>query len=165
MAHSADTRAAARSAYVFERLTVDAVALKLGLPASTVTRWKRAAAAAGDDWERARATHALAADSQEALMRRLLTDYIEQHQATIDVLKTAADLDPIKRASALASLADSFNKTLSAMRRAMPETDRLSVALEVLGGLADFIHAKYPANAAALAEVIEAYGHELARGG
>lgn len=67
-----------------------------------------------------------------------------------------------EKTQALASLADSFNKMVSASRRVLPETNELSVALRVIQMLTEFVRRQFPQHAAALLEVLEPFADEVA---
>ncbi|AAS97176.1 DUF1804 family protein [Nitratidesulfovibrio vulgaris] len=166
MAHDEATRRAARSAYAYDQLPLERAAAKAGVPASTLARWKREAKAEGDDWDKVRAANALASGGVEDVARQMLTDYVVQHKTLIDHLRdetTGERMSPRDKADILASLADSFNKTVAACRRVMPETNELAVALEVLGLLGDYVREHFPGHAPALLEVLEPFGYELSK--
>ena len=70
------------------------------------------------------------------LSKKLLEDYLVQHQATMDQLREATDMSARDRADTLASMSDSFNKTMASFRRLSPELNRHAVALDALQGQA-----------------------------
>ncbi|MCO1698543.1 DUF1804 family protein, partial [Pseudomonas aeruginosa] len=70
---------------------------------------------------------------------------------------------PAVKVQLLASLADAYNKTVSASKRVLPETSALATAMEVLQRLASFIRERFPQHAHAFAEVLEPFGELLAR--
>lgn len=162
MAHDEATRRAARSAYAYDQLPLERAAAKAGVPASTLARWKREAKAEGDDWDKARTACLLASGGTEDVARQVLADYMVQHKTLLDDLRDGT-IAPKERAAILASLADSFNKTVAACRRVMPETNELAVALEVLGLFGDFVREQFPGHAQALLEVLEPFGYELSK--
>ena len=55
MAHNAQTRAAARAAYIYDNLPLTQVSTAHGISLATLRSWKRNAAAQGDDWDKLRA--------------------------------------------------------------------------------------------------------------
>lgn len=163
MAHSEDARRALRAAYVFGQLSLEVAALKAGVPPATARNWKRAARAAGDDWDRARDAQMIAGGGMEDVLRQTLGMMVQKVQATMQMLDGDPDIPPVQVTAALASLADSYNKLMNVNRRLMPETDKLAVAGDVVRRLADFTRAGYPAHAAALLEVLEPFGEELVK--
>lgn len=165
MAHPAETRRRARAYYVHERLTLEVAAGKAGVTHATLARWKRAALAEGDDWDRARAASSLSGEGLKSVAQAVLEDYLVQHRATLDALRTAeeADMTALQRAEVLSRLSDSFHKTLAAHARLQPELSRLAVAMDVMKLLAGFIREQYPQHVAAFLQVIEPFGEELSR--
>lgn len=142
---------------------MDAACAKAGVPRATANRWKKEAAAQGDDWDTVRAAVALGDDNFASLGKKLLEDYLVQHQATMDLLRDAKEMGPRERAETLASMSDSFNKTMASFKRLAPDLDRQAVQIDVLQRFVTFAKAKYPQHLAALAEMLEPFGEELAK--
>ena len=167
MAHAHDKRTKLRGLYVFQRLPMETACKKLGVPRSTANRWKTEAKAKGDDWDTARAAVALGDESFSQLSRKLLEDYLVQHQATMDMLRDGKDgkdqLTAMQRAEILASMSDSFNKTMASFKRLSPDINRQAVALDALQRLAHFAQQRFPQHVPALLELLEPFGEELAR--
>ncbi|WP_315383530.1 DUF1804 family protein [Microvirgula aerodenitrificans] len=163
MAHSPEIRDRVRRLYVFERLGLEMAALQCGVSMSTAGRWKREAQDAGDDWDKLRAANILAGGGIENVARAALTGFMTQYQATMDTLNSNAEIQAETKVKMLASLADSFNKTVSASRRVLPETSQLATAMEVVQALAVFIRENYPQHAAAFVEILEPFGNTLAK--
>lgn len=130
MAHGQDTRDRLRRLYVLERISLEIAALQCGISQSTASRWKREALDKGDDWDKLRAAHLLAGDGIEAVARAALAGFMTQYQATMDALNANPDIPPEKKVQILASLADSFNKTVAASKRVLPEAARLEKATQ-----------------------------------
>lgn len=163
MAYGQDTRDRLRRLYVQERISLDIAALQCGVSPSSASRWKQKAREQGDDWDKLRAAHLLAGDGIEAVARAALAGFMTQYQATMDALNANPDIPPEKKVQMLASLADAFNKTVSASKRVLPETSQLATALEVVQQMAGFIRERYPKHAPAFVEVLEPFGEELAK--
>ena len=163
MAHGKEKRTQLRGLYVFQRMSMEAACKKLGVPRSTGNRWKQEAEDQGDDWENARAAVALGDDNFKNLSAKLLEDYLVQHQATMDLLREATDMGPRQRAETLASMSDSFNKTMAAFKRLNPELNRQAVQLDVLQRFASFAQQRYPQHLSVLVEMLEPFGEELAK--
>ncbi|QIL81824.1 DUF1804 family protein [Diaphorobacter sp. HDW4A] len=163
MAHGKEKRTQLRGLYVFQRLPMEAACKKVGIPRGTANRWKLEAADAGDDWDTVRSAVALGDDNFKSLAAKLLEDYLVQHQATMDFLRDAKDMGPRERAETLASMSDSFNKTMASFKRLNPELDRQAVQLDVLQRFATFVRAKFPQHLHVLVETLEPFGEELAK--
>ena len=164
MAHGKEKRAQLRGLYVFQRMAMEAACKKLGVPRSTANRWKQEAADQGDDWETARAAVAMGDENFKNLSAKLLEDYLVQHQATMNLLRDNKEMGPRERAETLASMSDSFNKTMSSFKRLNPELDRQAVQLDIIQRFAAFAQQRFPQHLAALVEMLEPFGEELAKG-
>ncbi|CAN5438512.1 DUF1804 family protein [soil metagenome] len=165
MAHATEKRAQLRGLYVYQRLAMDAACMKVNVPRSTANRWKAEAAAEGDDWDTVRSAVAMGDDTFTTLGKRLLEDYLVQHQATMDMLRDATDMSARDRAETLASMSDSFNKTMASFKKLAPELNKQSVQLDVLRLFASFAQRKFPQHVSALLDMLEPFGQELAKAG
>ncbi|WOI45861.1 DUF1804 family protein [Acidovorax sp. BLS4] len=163
MAHASEKRIQLRGLYVYQRLPMETACKKVGVPRSTGNRWKQEAADKGDDWETVRAAVALGDDNFNTLSKKLLEDYLVQHQATMDQLRDATTMSARDRAETLASMSDSFNKTMVSFKRLSPDLDRQAVQLDVLQRFVSFAQGKFPQHLQALAEMLEPFGEELAK--
>lgn len=165
MAHAQERRTQLRGLFVYKRLPMDAACAAAHVPRSTGNRWKLEAKARGDDWDTARAAVALGDESFTQLSKKLLEDYLVQHQATMDLMAAAkpGELTPAMRTQMLASLADSFNKTMASFRKLAPELNRHAIALDAITRLAAFAQQRYPRHVPALLEMLEPFGEELAK--
>lgn len=163
MAHPTERRTQLRGLYVYQRLTMEQACAQLHVPKTTANRWKAEARAKGDDWDNARAAVALGDESFSTLSRKLLEDYLVEHQATITTMRADKDMPAARRAQLLASMADSFNKTMASFRKVAPELNRHAIALDALQRLASFAQQRYPKHVPALLEMLEPFGEELAK--
>lgn len=163
MAHEPEKKVEVRAGYL-SGLTMEVAASRAGVPIDTARRWKRQAQKSGDDWDRLRGAQLLAGGSIEDVLRRVLAVAISQTEATLEAIKSNPGMEPMEQVQAVASLADSLNKMQAAARRMMPETDELAVRLDTLKRLAEFTRERFPKSAAALVEVLEAFGAEVAKG-
>ena len=164
MAHGKEKRTQLRGLYVFQRMAMEAACKKLGVPRSTANRWKQEAAEQGDDWETSRAAVAMGDENFKSLSAKLLEDYLVQHQATMNLLRDDQKMGPRERAETLASMSDSFNKTMSSFKRLNPELDRQAVQLDIIQRFAAFAQQRFPQHLGALVEMLEPFGEELAKG-
>jgi Protein of unknown function (DUF1804) len=165
MAHASEKRTQLRGLYVFQRLPMEAACKAVEIPRSTANRWKAEAAQQGDDWDAVRAAVALGDDNFATLGRKLLEDYLVQHQATMDLLRADKKMSAIERAETLASMSDSFAKTMASFKRLSPELNRQAVQIDVLQRLAKFAQQRYPQHVQALLDMLEPFGVELAKAG
>lgn len=163
MAHPHERRTQLRGLYVYKRLPMEAACNAMKLAKSTGIAWKAQARTKGDDWDAARAAVALGDENFTQLARKLLEDYLVQHQAAMEALRTDKDLSAAQRASILASAADSFNKTMASFKRLAPELNRHAIALDTLQRLASFTQQHYPQHVPGLLETLEPFGAELAK--
>lgn len=165
MAHPSKTRLALRAAYL-GGLPIEQAARKSGVPEGTARRWKSAAMAEGDDWDKFQRASLMVADGGfDQAMGRVAAGVILRAEALLELLgKDDGSVDPIEATKMVGILTDSLAKAHAACRRLMPQTDRYAVALDVLGKLGAFAIAHKPGPfATELAALIEAFGAELAR--
>lgn len=163
MAHSPEIRDKVRRLYVFDRISLEIASLQCSVSMSTASRWKREAQDAGDDWDKMRAVQILAGGGVESVARAALAGFLTQYQSVMDAINTNPDIPAENKVQMLASLADSFNKTVSASKRVLPETSQLATAMEVVQKMAGFVRDKYPKHAQAFVEVLEPFSGELAK--
>lgn len=163
MAHGTEKRTQLRGLFVYKRLTMEAACGAMTLPVATGRRWKREAKANGDDWDTARSAVALGDDNFRDMSRRLLEDYITQHEHIMGELKNDKKISALDRIKAMGMLSDSLTKTLASMKRVMPEVNRHAIALDALQRLATFAQSSFPQHVPSLIEMLEPFGEELAK--
>lgn len=163
MAHGEDSRRAVKAAFVFDQLSLEMAALKVGVPFATVRNWKRSAKQAGDDWDKARGAQLIAGGGIEDIVRQMIAAVVQQAQSTMESIQLDTGIPPGDRVKMITSLADSLNKMVAAGKRFMPETDKLAVATDVAKRMAEFVREHYPQHAPAFAEILGPFGDELAR--
>lgn len=163
MAHPKEIRDIVRRAYVFDRLTLEIAAMKAGVSYGTARRWKADAGETGDDWDKAQSAQLIAGGTLEDIARGVLAGLVTQYQATMEELARTEDFKPMEKTKLLASLADSFQKTVSASKKILPETNELAVAMDVLQRLATFVKNNKPEHIQVFAELLEPFGSELSK--
>ena len=144
---------------MFDRLDMRAVARRVGVSEGTARRWKKAAAAEGDCWDKARA----AASRRNRHGKRdggVAGGFHCLYRSVVD------EIGPNRRPGrwprqALAKLADAFNKTINAAGRASPRLSELAMAQDVIKRLGDFVAAEYPQHGEAFLEILEPFAREL----
>lgn len=161
MAHERGKKLEVRRRYVSDRQSLAAAANLADVSYSTARNWKRAAASAGDDWERARLAEQVSDGGVGELTRVVLGEFVPMFRSTIEALK-GSDLSAVEKAEAISRLSDAYTKTVKAAGAIDPTIAKLAWAMEVLKLLAEFVQARFPDNANALIEVLEPFGQHLA---
>lgn len=160
MAHDPKTRSKVRASYVQGHSLPEASA-EHGVPYQTARNWMRADKAAGNDWDIARHARRMTRGGQASLTHEVLEALAEQFSLTLTQLKTAPDIDPMKRTELLLRLSDAYSKTMSAAARGNPKLDALSVAMDVLRELGAFIGEYFPDLRERMVEVMDAFGPHI----
>lgn len=163
MAKPAEVRAKVRKHYVFDRISLEQAAKLADVTYSTAKRWKTKAAEDGDDWDKVKSASALAGGDIEQLSQQILTEMLVQFNSVLELIKADAQMPAIQRVELLSSLMDNIHKSMSAMRRFLPETNALAIGMHVLRGMAEFVQTRFPQHGAAFVEILEPFGDELAR--
>ncbi len=163
MAHKKDVRTAVRRSYVNDRLSLSAAADKNNVPHVTARSWKKRDKSDGDDWDKARGATRMAEGGIGELTSQVIEDFAMLFQSTIEDLKSAQDMDPIKKAEALSRLSDAYSKTMKAAGAGSPQIARLSVAMEVLQELAGFIRKHSPDDLPRFTAILDPFGQHIAR--
>lgn len=162
MAHSNETRRKVRTAYVQGMALKQACGVH-GVNYETARRWKADADKAGDNWDLARSARRMSTSGLEAFANEVLEHLAEEFTAVIAAIKADRNMPPATRIDALAKLSDSYCKALSSGGRAMPNANRLGVAMEVIKWLTDRVADRAPAIRGPFVEVMESLGDELVR--
>jgi transposase len=161
MAKSADVRVLVRKYYVFDRLSLEQAAKLGGVAYTTAKRWKDKAADEGDDWEKVRTASTLSGGDIEQLSQQILTEMLVQFNAVLDMVKADKDMSASTRVDLLTSLMDNIHKSMSAMKKLLPEANSLSIGMTVIRGLADFVQERFPEHGSVLVEILEPFGDVL----
>ncbi|MFV3126109.1 DUF1804 family protein [Niveispirillum sp. KHB5.9] len=163
MAHPPELKDKLRRAYVHDRLSLEAAAERLEIGVATARRWKGAAEAGGDDWERARAAISISSAGAANIANMLISDYLPLHQAVIEGLRNDDKTPALEKAEALSRLADAATKTMAALAKATPALNKQAVAGEVLELLAKFIGDRHPDMLAPFANVLAPFSTFLSK--
>ena len=162
MSHAPIKRERVRAAYVYKRLSLEVAAAVNGVSFASAQNWKARAKRSGDDWDLQRASNGLTFNCQDETNVSLLNDFITLFQSTQEVLRDDETLQPLEKVQAIASLADSFSKTMKQFQRLLPEAHFAVVAESVVNLLAQFIHEHYPQHLEAFCEILEPFAGKLA---
>lgn len=161
MAYSQQKITAARAAYVYEALNMEAISERFNVPRSTIVRWKKASLGRGDDWDRSRAAARLSGQGIEAVTSAVLEDFVLLFQSSIKEIKEAEDIRAQDKVELLSRLADAYTKTINSIAKGNPKLDKLSFAADLLGDLIQYIQTHYPQHAKAMEEVLVPFGQEI----
>ena len=161
MAYSREQRDAVRRAYIIDQLSIELAAMRAGVSESTAQRWKRDAAAAGDNWDSLRAAHMLSGGGMESVAREMLMSLIIQIKAVVDLV-TTEDISALEKSKAITSMTDALSKAIAASKRLLPETSELATALETIQLLTEFARERMPQHLPVVLELIEPFGETLA---
>lgn len=162
MAYPQEIKDAVRRSYVIERLTLEEASDKHGVSYHTVRSWKKKAREQGDNWDMARQATRLSQGGIGDLTNQVMEDFAHLFQRVVQDVKSA-DVEPLKKAEALARLSDSYTKTMRAATRGNPDVGKLAVALEVLDRLAKYVAKEFPEHANVLLDILEPFGDHLAK--
>lgn len=162
MAYTTADKDKVRRAYIFDKLPLDKCAMLHGISYPTVQRWKKQALEQGDDWDKVKSAQTLAGGEIEDVARTLLTDLIIIFKNTTDGVKSD-EIDSVTKVKLLASLADSYNKSVSANKKLMPVTDKLAVAMTVMEMLGRYIQDTKPEAMPAFVEILVPFGEVLSK--
>lgn len=161
MAHSQDVRDKVRRLYI-EGMPLNGAALSGGVSYDTARDWKTKAKAKGDDWDSARAAYRISEAGIDDLNQQLVEDFARQVITTTRELE-AATIPAADKAQLLAQLADAYAKFSKAFSRVNPVFSGLSVALDTLKTIADYLRANDPAALRALQPHLEDVGAILGK--
>lgn len=161
MAHSQETRERTRQLYV-EGMPLNGAAVTCGVSYDTAREWKRAAKAKGDDWDTARAAYRISDQGMDDLNKQLVEDFARQ------VITTTRELEDAKipaadKAVLLAQLADAYAKFSKSFSRMNPQFSGLSIALDTLKVIAEYLKKNDPGALRALQPHVEDIGAVLGK--
>lgn len=162
--YPAELRLRARAIYVYDKRPMIEAAQECGITAATLTRWRKLAKAAGDDWDMARQLTSLSNSNRGLLLNALLEDFLKQYRGTMAWLdKAGAEVPALDRAYALARLASALEKVTDSHARLQPEQNKLAIAMDVLRDFVSFI-LQHDAQAAIVMQTyLEPFGDYIAQ--
>lgn len=161
-AYDPETKDAIRNEYITSRKTLAEVASLFNVAVSTVIRWKGEAKKYSDDWDALREHFFLVGSGMECITRQMFVEYVLQHKKVLEELREDTDISTTTKVEMLAKLSSSLSKTVEASRHALPKTDRLATALDVMRKLVQFTQHRYPQHASYILEILEPFGNVLA---
>jgi uncharacterized protein YjcR len=162
MAYDRSTRNKVRAKYV-QGLPLATAAETCKVPYNTVRNWKRQDAEDGNDWDLTRNARRMTKSGVEEMANEVLGELAEQFLATLEAVKKDPKMPAEKRADIMVRLMDGYNKAIGAASRAMPNANRLAVAMDVVKFLSVFIAGRYPKLREQFIEVTEAAADDFVR--
>lgn len=162
MAHSQETRDRVRRLYI-EGLPLSGAAVTAGVSYDTARDWSAKAKALGDDWDVARAAYRVSDQGIDDLNKQLVEDFARQVIVTTRELENAEGIKASEKAQLLAQLADAYSKFSKSFSRLNPQYSGLSVALDTLKTIAEFLKTNDPDALRAMQPHIDAIGGILGK--
>jgi hypothetical protein len=153
----------ARALYIKDCLPIEAIAARLGVGERTVQRWKAEDAEQDKDWDAARQAAHMAKENIEISTQLYLANFIAFQQGALAEVQANEQMTTTEKAQAVASLADSFAKTVKASAITSPQINQLAIAIEVIQKLAAYVHDKHPEAAPKLMEALEPFALDVAQ--
>lgn len=161
--YTKEVKQAARDSYIYERLSCEQIATRLRVPIRTLFSWRKRAKKLGDDWDTSRSALRLTSRGDEILHANVLEDIVLMFQGVMNDLKTGKFETPIDRAEALSRCMDAYVKAVSAVKKAAPQLNVLSIRMELLQKLVAYVGDNFPQHAAPLAEVFDGFAQLLSK--
>ncbi|KAF7597691.1 MAG: DNA-binding protein [Candidatus Dactylopiibacterium carminicum] len=161
MAHSQNTRDKVRQLYI-EGMPLNGAAVTCGVSYDTARDWKSRAKAKGDDWDTARAAYRISDQGVDELNKQLVEDFTRQVITTTRELENST-IPPSDKAVIIAQLADANAKFSKAFARLNPQFSGLSVALDTLKVIAEYLKKHDPTALRALQPHVEDIGAVLGK--
>lgn len=161
MTYPLDKRQAVKASYVLDRLSLRAAAELHDVSHSTVRQWKKQDETNGLYWKKERYATNMSERSTENILNELLNDLLIQYQSTMKLLKTDEKIGPDKQVQLLSSLADAMTKTVASFKKFSPVINELSIALDVIKLLINFIKEEKPEYKNIIVELLEPFGKKL----
>lgn len=137
MAHSQETRDKVRQLYI-EGMPLNGAAVTGGVSYDTARDWKSKAQSKGDDWDTARTAYRISEQGTDDLNKQLVEDFVRQVITTTRELEKS-DLPAADKATLLAQLADAYAKFSKSFSRLNPQYSGLSVALDTLKTVVEYL--------------------------
>lgn len=138
MAHSQETRSNVRKAFVVDGVPLTVAASMHGVSYDTAREWKRQGKEAGDDWDTARTAHQITNQSTDDVIKQLVDIMVRQAVVVAQKLEDAS-IAPQDKVELLASISDAMAKFTKSLSRIDPKLGAMSVALDTLKTIADYL--------------------------
>lgn len=159
MAHSQQTKDNVRKLYI-EGMPLTGAAIASGVSYDTARDWKARAEANGDNWDTARTAYMVSEQGVDDLTRNMIESMMRQGVVIARELENS-NLNPMQKAQIHASLSDSMSKFSKSMSRINPKLGAMSVALDTLKTVAEYLSKHDKAALAVFQEHLEGIGASL----
>lgn len=164
MAHSQKVKDKVREAYIHQRLPLAEAAALKKVSYNTARAWKRECRRHGDDWDRARTAARLVKGGISEVTSAFLEEFVLLFQSTVKGLNEKGkqgDVDHVEVAEALSRLADAYTKTVKSVTASSPQLSKLTVALEVVEMLTNYIREHHPDQLRVWVDMLEPFSRKL----
>lgn len=137
MAHSQQTKETVRRLYI-EGMPLTGAALTGSVSYDTARDWKTKAKILGDDWDTARTAYQISEQGTDQLMQTLVEQMMRQAVTTMREIEDAQMTAQLK-VMLQAQLSDAVSKFSKSMSRINPKLGALSVSLDTLKTIAEYL--------------------------
>jgi hypothetical protein len=162
MAYPAEIRDRVRQLYI-EGMPLSTAALSCEVGYDTAKTWKKNAQKKGDDWDTARAAYSISGAGVDALNLQVIEGFNRQAITIQREVDADTSLSPIVKVQMQATLADAYAKFSKAFSRMNPQFSGLSIALDTLKIIVEYLRKTDPAALQAIHGHIEAIGAILGK--
>lgn len=168
MSYARDKRDKVRRLYVVDRQPLKAAASLSKVSYSAAQAWKKRDKLLGNDWDHARMAHQLNEHGPASLVSILINDVAPFIRSTMEHLKGNTkdkDVQPltlVQKIECISRLSDAMQKITKVAGLVDPKLAKLSIGLAMMKKLAEFTAERFPQHQAALVEILEPFGEELA---
>jgi len=162
MAYDKKTKNRIRSTYIYKNLSLKDCARIHEIPYNTVRAWKKDAAEKGDDWDVARNAARMANDGMSELTNMLLENFALETESLLSEIRDNKDMKPATKVDIMSKLSDSYSKLVASSAKSGTKVAPLSVAMNVLRMLSEFIREHYPKHANTFIDILEPFGRHVA---
>ncbi len=137
MAHNQQTRDNVRRLYI-EGMPLSGASVTTGVSYETARDWKAKAKSNGDDWDTARTAYLVSEQGVDELMKTLIEQMMRQAVTTMREIENA-QMSAQTKVELQAQLSDAVSKFSKSMSRINPKLGALSVSLDTLKTIADYL--------------------------
>lgn len=161
MAYGKDKINEVRKLYVFDRQSLEIASQLAGVSYGTAQRWKNTARSNGEDWDKLRTAQTMRSNDTEELGIKILNNLVIVFDSAMEQIEKNPEMDAEVKVKLLASMADSYVKSTSAIQKSLPSVSKLAVAFEVLEKFKDYVMQNAPEIAPKFAEMIVPFGEMM----
>ncbi|GAB6139905.1 DUF1804 family protein [Methylosoma difficile] len=164
MAHSQETKDKVRQLYIEGMpLTSAALSCEPSVSYDTAKAWKATAKKKGDDWDTARAAFSISGAGIDQLNLQVIENFNRQAITIQREIDNDISLTAMIKVQLHSTLADSYAKFSKAFSRLNPQFSGLSIALDTLKTIVEYLRKNDPAALKAIRPHIENIGAILGK--